>query len=374
MSYVLTFVGFAALIILHELGHFVAAKAVGMRVERFSLFFGKPIFSRTRGETEYRIGIVPLGGYVKISGMSPYEELAPDVAHRAYLRQPAWKRILVITAGPFVNLLIFLILVFAVLWHQGAQNNAFSVAQIEKAAPASHQLALDDRVLSVDGIAAYAPHQSEAQFERRETRVAAAIQRHACATPRTANCIAATAVTVVVQRGGRRMTLRIRPRYEASPPPARMRLGIGWGVATTPIGAGTAARLSFSDAWTVTKATVSTLGRIFTSAKARKQLNSAVGAYEITREQLTDNGFGQALKVLALISLSLAIINLFPFLPLDGGHIAWAVAEKIRGKAVPFRLVERYSAVGFVLIIFVFLIGLSNDIGHLTGSGFGVQH
>src|SRR5450432_2245925 len=104
MPFVLAFLGFALLIILHELGHFAAAKAVGMRVERFSLFFGPAIFSRTRGETEYRIGTIPLGGFVKITGMSPYEELHPDIAHRAYLRQPAWKRVVVIAAGPAVNL------------------------------------------------------------------------------------------------------------------------------------------------------------------------------------------------------------------------------------------------------------------------------
>ena len=76
------------LIILHELGHFTAAKAVGMRVERFSLFFPPLLARRKRGETEYAIGAIPLGGYVKISGMNPHEEIPPEVAHRAYYRQP----------------------------------------------------------------------------------------------------------------------------------------------------------------------------------------------------------------------------------------------------------------------------------------------
>src|SRR5215213_1081248 len=112
MSWVLAFVGFAALIILHEFGHFVAAKATGMRVERFSLFF-PPLLARVRrGETEYAIGAVPLGGYVKITGMNPAEEIAPEVAHRAYFRQPVWKRIVVIGAGPAVNIaLAFVLLV-----------------------------------------------------------------------------------------------------------------------------------------------------------------------------------------------------------------------------------------------------------------------
>ena len=87
MSYVLAFLGFAVLIFLHEAGHFVAAKAVGMRVERFSLFFGPMPIKRTWGETEYGIGVIPLGGYVRITGMNPNEELSPEIAPRAYYNQ-----------------------------------------------------------------------------------------------------------------------------------------------------------------------------------------------------------------------------------------------------------------------------------------------
>jgi regulator of sigma E protease len=386
MGYLFAFVGFAALIILHEFGHFAAAKAVGMRVERFSLFFGRAIVSRTRGETEYRIGMIPLGGYVKITGMNPYEELHPDVAHRAFLRQPTWKRVVVIGAGPFVNIVIFLVLVFGILWYQGIQHAAFSVDKVETNAAASGQLLPGDRVLSVDGIRAYSPNLTDEQFSARATRISKAVGRHQCAPPRTANCVATTAATVVVLRkaGGtvrdgeatsrpdQRVTLHIRPHLVTTPRPAHMLLGIQWGSETEPIGPGQAATESFTAGWRVTTSTVSTLGKIFTSSKARKQLNSAVGAYEVTRERL-DTGVINGLETLALISLSLAIINLFPFLPLDGGHIAWALAEKIRGKAVPFRMIERFSAVGFVLIIFVFLIGLSNDIGRIQGAGFGVH-
>ena len=112
MSWVLTFIGFSALIVLHELGHFAAAKAVGMRVERFALFFPPMLVKIRRGETEYGIGAVPLGGYVKITGMNPREELAPEVAERGYFRQAVWKRIVVILAGPAMNVLV----AFTILW------------------------------------------------------------------------------------------------------------------------------------------------------------------------------------------------------------------------------------------------------------------
>src|SRR5213075_722431 len=117
MSWLLTILGIVVLIVLHELGHFAVAKAVGMRVERFSLFFPPKLLGVRRGETEYMIGAIPAGGYVKITGMNP-EELAtlePAVARRAYYTQPPWKRIVVILAGPGVNLLIAFALFFGVL-------------------------------------------------------------------------------------------------------------------------------------------------------------------------------------------------------------------------------------------------------------------
>ena len=113
MSYLLAFLGIAALIILHELGHFTAAKAVGMRVERFSLFFGPMFLKRKIGETEYGVGVIPLGGYVKITGMSPDEVYeSPEIERRGYYNQPVWKRIVVIGAGPLVNIAV----AFLIFW------------------------------------------------------------------------------------------------------------------------------------------------------------------------------------------------------------------------------------------------------------------
>jgi regulator of sigma E protease len=125
--------------------------------------------------------------------------------------------------------------------------------------------------------------------------------------------------------------------------------------------------------WRVTKATVSSIGRIFVSEQARKEVSGVVGSYETTRQTISTFGFVDAMNILAIISLSLAIVNLFPFLPLDGGHIFWALAEKVRGRAIPFTWMERASVIGFMLVIFLFAIGLSNDIGRLRGEGFGVR-
>src|SRR5207237_4988622 len=143
MSYFLAFAGFAALIILHEAGHCAVAKAVGMRVEKFSLFFGPMLWSFRKGETVYGIGPIPLGGYVKITGMNPREEIPAEAVPRAYYNQPVWKRVVVILAGPGVNLLIAFVIFTAIFWANGNLPNPVPTHTVGKGtleAPASSYL------------------------------------------------------------------------------------------------------------------------------------------------------------------------------------------------------------------------------------------
>jgi regulator of sigma E protease len=120
--------------------------------------------------------------------------------------------------------------------------------------------------------------------------------------------------------------------------------------------------------WRVSSQTLSAVARIF-QPEERKQLSGVVGISAVGH-QAVESGVRQALTLLAVISLSLALINLFPFLPLDGGHIFWSLVEKLRGRPVPFSVMERASVVGFLLVMVLFAVGLSNDIGRLTGGGF----
>src|SRR4051794_13349701 len=152
VSYFLAFAGFAALIILHELGHFTAARAVGMRVERFSLFFPPHFWKVRRGETEYAVGVIPLGGYVKISGMSPHEDLPEEVERRAYLQMPVWKRIVVIAAGPFVNIMIALIIFAGLFLFVGTSEPTTKIGSLEKNAAAAGALRSGDQLVSIDGV------------------------------------------------------------------------------------------------------------------------------------------------------------------------------------------------------------------------------
>jgi regulator of sigma E protease len=364
MSWILAFLGFAVLIILHEAGHFAAAKAVGMRVERFSLFFPPLIAKRKRGETEYAIGAIPLGGYVKITGMNPAEEIPPEVAHRAYFRQPVWKRIVVIAAGPVVNIVLAFLIFAGVYWASGTIEPPPTVQTVEAKSPADGVLRKDDGIIAVDG-----RRPQGATLREQNDWVVKRIGAHGCAGTQTAGCTASTPVSLTLRRAGQTRTVQITPFYDAKV--KRMRIGFAPGGTAVGVGPVRAAGLSTGLMWDVTSGTVKTIAGIF-QAEKRKEISGVVGSYEVTR-QAFQFSLSSAMLLLGVISLSLGVINLFPFLPLDGGHIFWAVAEKIRGRAIPFSVMERAGFVGFALVIALFLIGFTNDIGRLTGGGFQVR-
>jgi regulator of sigma E protease len=357
MGWVYTVLGISALVIVHELGHFVVAKAVGMRVERFSLFFGPMIVKVRRGETEYGIGVIPLGGYVKISGMNPAEDMPEGEEHRGYYRQHVWKRMAVIVAGPAVNI----VLAFVILWAvyatsaQRPDPDGARIASVESKMPASGVLRKGDVLVAVDG--------RRVKLKGEDFNYPSLIASHRCAGPQVQSCAATTPARFTVLRGSQRLQLSIAPRYEARE--KRLLVGIRAGPVLHGESLSQAAGSSISQMWTVTSKTVSRISQVFTSSQARKQVHGIVGVSHVEQEAFSF-GVAEAFYVLALISLSLAIVNLFPFLPLDGGHLFWALAEKVRGRAIPFSVMERASVVGILLVVFVAIIGLSNDIHSLS--------
>jgi len=363
MSWLLVFLGFCLLIVLHEAGHFVAAKATGMRVEKFFLFFGPKLASVKRGETEYGIAAIPLGGYVKISGMNPEEELPPEVAHRAYYRQPVWKRIVVTGAGPVVNIVLaFAILFFVYLGY--AQQPTQTVGEVISKTPAATVLKPGDRILAVDGHA-YRDLDRVARLERFRDEIGA----HKCPGEKSDGCRAAQPVVLRIERNGDVRTIAVRPEYKAAD--KQMLIGFSYGSEPTSISAGTAATRAWDSVWFVTHRTASVFGRIFESSQ-RKEISSVVGISDVAH-QTVERSAEQSLLLLALVSLSLGLVNLLPILPLDGGHIFWSIVEKVRRKPVSLQVMERASIVGFALIATLFFIGLSNDIGRIGGGGFGTR-
>jgi regulator of sigma E protease len=355
MSWLLVVAGFCVLIILHELGHFTVAKLVGMRVEKFSLFFPPTIWSKKKGETEYAIGVIPAGGYVRISGMNPSEDLPEEVRDRAYHAQPVWKRMAVIAAGPAVNFVLAFVLLFAFYAFLGPREVSGNIGTVQGGWPAAGKLKPDDKVVAVDGKPG-----TPAQLSQR-------IATHKCPGAQVKGC-KGTPVKVTVLRNGKRVTFTLTPIYD----PVAKKVRVGFAYADD----GPREHFSFGKSlditkdqfWFITRETVKLPAYIFNSQK-RHEISGIVGVSDTTHKAIS-NDAGDAIFLFAVISLSLAIINLFPFLPLDGGHIFWAAVEFVRRRPVPYALMERAGVIGFMLVIGLFLLGLTNDIDRLT-SGTG---
>jgi regulator of sigma E protease len=248
-----------------------------------------------------------------------------------------------------------------------------SVATVDGSLPASGQLEPGDELLSVDG-----KDVSGLGGIRLSDAVRKQINTHECAGDPTDGCKATTPVVFRVMRDGEPVTVRITPVYDhpevppgADPVPGRMVAGFSYDANRVTTSVGDGISFSLDRAWYITSQTATVLANIF-HKEQRDQISGVVGNTKIT-EQSFDTDTRQAFLVLAVISLSLGIINLLPFLPLDGGHIFWAIVEKVRGRPVPLIVMERSGLIGFALVMILFFIGLQNDIGRLTGDGFDVR-
>jgi regulator of sigma E protease len=363
MNWLYIFLGFSLLIILHEGGHFLAAKATGMRVERFFLFFGPTLWSFKRGETEYGIKTIPLGGYVKITGMNPEEDVPPEHEDRAYYRQPVWKRIVVVAAGPAVNIVLaFAILFFVFLI--AAQQPDQKVGEVRPSTPAAKVLQPGDRILAIDG-QTYPGLDQDARI----VRFGKVVGSHECAGKQVNGCVAATPVALKISRDGQTRTILVRPEYDKAA--KRALIGFSYGSKPEDISAGTAATRAVDSIWLVTHKTASIFSRIF-ETEQRKQISGIVGVSDVANQTL-DKSVAESFLLLALVSLSLGLINLLPILPLDGGHIFWALFEKLRGRPASLRVMERATVIGFALVMVLMVIGLTNDIGRIGTDAYNVR-
>jgi regulator of sigma E protease len=364
VNYVVFVLILMALILIHELGHFTVAKLCGMRVERFSIFFGRPLAKFTRGETEYRIGWLPLGGYVKITGMTR-EELfpprrhyepddpaaleppppppPPEVVNRAYFAQKPWKRIATIAAGPAVNILLAY-LIFVVAFWIGPARPTTTIATVTQPSPAAAAgLRPGDRILAVNSV------KGAEGFDA----VRGELQSHP-----------SRPVTVTVQRGGRTITKTVTLTREGTLgflPLARN--------ASSGFAGGFTDGASFT--WDLVDENVRAIGRVVTDSKARDQLGTVVGIGAVYN-QVSEDGLLTVLRYIGYLSLILGVFNLLPILPLDGGHILFTIIEWVKGSALSRTAYERTSMVGLALLMIVFVVALQNDIGRLSGEGFTV--
>ena len=402
MTIFVSILGLGLLILVHELGHFVVSLALGMRPRRFYIGFPPAIWKTTRNGIEYGIGAVPLGGFVKIPGMHrpapvdvdhglgrvvgdapalsgatnrlraalaagdhdaardsvrvlrelvderelppqanaaalrSLEDLDDALGPDAYWRAPTWKRVAAIVAGPAANILLALVL-FTGLFMTSVGKATTTVDSVSTNSPAARAgLQSGDRIVSIDG-ARVQPEDISRLISESDGR----------------------ALTVVVERGGTEVPL--------PPTPARQTEGtyrLGFILAGKGLPLHEAAGESLELSWDVTREIVTALGRLVTG-EGREEISSPVGIVQGSSDA-AKQGTENFLFVLGLISLSIALLNLLPLLPLDGGHIVFAVAEGVRGRAVRREVYERVSVVGIGLVVLLFVIGLSNDIGRLS--------
>ncbi len=407
MNLTIAILGLALLILLHEAGHFYIARAVGMSPRRFYLGFPPALVKVRRKGIEYGIGAIPLGGYVKIPGMhrpapsdldvqlgpalreqpqlvgpvarvkrsleggdldgargalpeleaaageaelSPSSrrlstraltELSDGLAPDAYWRQRTWKRIAVIFAGPGMNLVIALLLptIAFMIGAPGKTNRV--VKKVDSDHPAAQMgLRPGDQIVAVNGVPT--PDYDALSHSIKGSK--------------------GEPITVTVLRRGRRLTLGpARPVKEGG----RYILGFEPGWKTTKLGLGGAFGRSVRDNLRVARATVTFLPRLFTDA-GRKNVSGPVGITDVSRQAIGLN-FALFLWILGMISLSLALLNLLPLLPLDGGHILFSIIEGLRGRAVGREVYERVSALGIALFMILMFIGLSNDLSRIGG-------
>jgi regulator of sigma E protease len=403
MNLTIALVGLGLLVLLHEAGHFFTARAVGMRPRRFYLGFPPAIAKIKRNGIEYGLGAIPLGGYVKIPGMhrpAPSDvelyfgralEEAPELvgsldrvkrrladgdldgarsalpalqhaveaaeltsgasksaerglqeiddglASDAYWRARTWKRVLVIFAGPGTNLLIALVL-FTAVFMMGGGRLTRTVDGVQSNQPAAQAgLQAGDQVVAING-RPVSPNQISQVISSSHGKL----------------------LRLVVRRHGTLVTL--------GPVRARNRDGVyrlGFFLKGKGLALPDASWASLRLTWTVTKEIGVALGNL-THSSGRKQISSPIGIVQGSQKALHE-GLQTYLSVLGLISLSLALLNLLPLLPLDGGHIAFSLIEGVRGRAVGREVYERVSVVGIALVLLLFFIGLSNDINRPPG-------
>lgn len=378
---IVAIVGLGFLILAHEFGHFIVAKATGMRVEEFSLGFGRYLVSRRIGETIYGISVLPLGGYVRVTGMHKEEfeariaeareqeaekraemakrrpqdpedrlagpralsadEIAATPLGRRYYSHPFWHKLLFIIAGVTMNMVVAFLLIWGVGLSQGESLTSTVIEKVEAGTPAAAAgVQPGDRLVSIAGV---------------ETDSWEEVRTQILTNP-------GETVTVVVERAGAltELTATIEEREDGTgylglqPTVEHRDLGVikafGYAGRTT----GSMVALIFKG-----------IGMMFAGdvpVTGSQGLAGPVGIIQLSSEAFAG---GYYLMLLALISVNLAILNMLPLLPLDGGHVLFSIVERIRGRSISLRLFERISMVGLAIFVLLFIVATSNDIGRI---------
>ena len=328
----------------HEAGHFFAAKAVGMKATEFFFGFGPKLWSVKKGETEYGFKLLPLGGYVRIIGMNPLEEVAPEDMGRTYREKKFWEKSVVVLAGVGTNFLIAFLIFYGVVLANGVPGQPQPVvAEVVAGSPAAAAgLEEGDIILSVGSY----------QISVWDDIPAALAE------------IGPGPTTVTVDRDGQVMTLAV-DLVESDVVPGAGFLGMAPLVEIIEVGAVAAVGYSGQLVWSGIEDTFSALYEMFRPSSLAQYVGVLGGRTDIPQEirPVSPIGIvaigsqaqtaGYFFGVLAFVNVILATINLLPLFPLDGGHFAVALYEKLTGRQADIRRLIPVAAA--VIGIFVFL-------------------
>jgi regulator of sigma E protease len=332
------------MIFIHELGHFLAAKKMGVGVEKFSIGFGPRLWGFRRGDTEYLLSAIPFGGYVKMVGDNPDEEV--EDRESSFLLKPVWKRMLIVFAGPAFNLLSAVVIVYIVyLAGVPALLTTIGAVQEDSAALAAG-LKPGDRIVAIDG--------SPVEIWDELTEVV----HPSAGTPRTFD----------VHRDGEAMAFTITPRPSTTTNIFGEEVTIGL-IGITPAdefktvryGPGEALGMSFQWTWGMMRLTMTGIVKMVQGVVPTDNLGGPLMIVQVAGKS-AEQGLLNLLYFTAYISVALGLFNLFPIPILDGGHLLFFAIEAVKGSPLSIRKREIAQQVGLVLLVALMLYATKNDI------------
>ncbi len=339
---VLFIIVLGALIFVHELGHFLFAKRARVKVERFSLGFGPALWRRTWGETEYRLSAIPLGGYVKMYGEQPDEEVVEP--ERSFQHQSVWQRIPIVAAGPGFNF-IFAIILIAFIHIVGIPvETSVQIEVLEGSVAAAAGLQTDDVIVGYADKSVVRSHELQTHIEASQ----------------------GGPVALRVQRGSEHLNLTVAPQQDTAS--GKFRIGVRLRPASLTLErSNPIAALGQGVAWTwqITRLSFIGFGKIISGSIAASE--SLAGPIGIARAlgQQAEVGWRNLVFFTAAISISLAIINLLPIPVLDGGHLMFFAIEIVNGAPLSLRKREIAQQVGLLIILSLMVFAFYNDISNL---------
>lgn len=336
---------FSIVIISHELGHFLMAKKMGVRVEIFSIGFGPKIWSIKKGETEYTISAIPLGGYVKMAGEEPGEERTG--AEWEFYSKPIYKRFNIVVAGSVVNYIIGFLL-FCLVFMIGAPVPTSRIGRVLEGYPAEKVgLKENDKIVKIDG--------EEVKYWEEVLSI-------------LHNKKEGNITTLSVNRDGKQLTFVVRGKSEEQKDifgkPIRVTLiGIAYSDETEYVKYGLfkSIEIGARTTWNITSLTYQSIWGMLTGAVSIKAVGGPIMIATVTGKAAR-MGIGHLLRISALISISLGIINLLPFPVLDGGYVLFLGIEKLRGRPLDKKVQEVVQKIALILLITFVLVVSWNDV------------